>query len=681
MASVVLKSLSPRTVYVAAGMLMAVVAVGTAVALGLYRNAAYESGERHLKNTTLALAEHARQGIATAEIALRSTAEEYSRQIETGTFNEEDLHRLMRQRAKALPQLSSLLLIRPDSRLAAHSDVFPAPALDFGDRDYFVAQREAQTEASYFGVPVKGRVTRTWTHPISRRITGREGQMLGVAAAGMDVPYFHEVYRSLELGPGGHVFLFRQDGVLLTSYPQNEAQIGASFGAHPVFNSRSGAAPIGVLRAPGLMDDEPRLIAHHGVSGYPLVVVVSSTERHVLREWRRQSIYAAGAAGAALVLILAAAFVVSRQVRVSQYLAGEIAASEQRLNAIIGSAMDAIITVDEAQNVVLFNAAAEKIFCCGSEQALERPLDRFIPARYRDAHRGHVERFGRTGVTMRRMGENVVLAGLRASGEEFPIDASISQVVVGGRRFYTVILRDITERQKSAAQLEASHRELRELYGVMHEVREAERVRIARELHDELAQWLTALKMDVSWIASRLPKDLTRLSEKTAKMKEVVDTTVAAVRRIASDLRPVMIDDLGLVPAIEHLLHEFSQRTGILVSLDTQTEGMEFRDPVATAVYRMVQEALTNVARHAEATRVELSVTAEDGMLVVSVRDNGRGIDEERMRKAKSYGVLGIRERAQTLGGNARIYRADEGGTIVEINIPMRAQKREERAA
>ena len=674
-------NLSRRAILVAALILCGIVAFGTVLAFSLYRSAALASGEWHLRNTALALAEHARQGVMTAEIALSATAEEYGRHMIDGAFSEEALHRRMRQRAAELPQLSSLLVIRPDGVLAVHSEVFPAPALDFGDRDYFAAHRDARDAGSYFGAPVQGRVIKAWTHPISRRIAGRDGEFLGVATAGVDIPYFHDVYRSLELGPGGHVFLFRQDGVLLTSYPQNEAQLGASFGTHPLFSDRSRAGSTGVLHANGLIDEEARLIARHGVPGYPLVVAVSSTEKHVLREWRQQSLYGGGGALVAIGFILGVALLMSRQVRVSQDLAGEVAASEQRLNAIIESAMDAIITVDERQNIVLFNAAAEKIFRCPAEQAVGGPLDRFIPSRYRDGHRGHIERFGRTGVTMRRMGENIVLAGLRSDGEEFPIDASISQVVVNGRCFYTVILRDITERQKYAAQVEESHRELRELYGVMHEVREAERIRIARELHDELAQWLTALKMDVSWIAARLPREETRLAEKTSKMKEVVDTTVAAVRRIASDLRPVMIDDLGLVPAVEHLLHEFSQRTSILISLDAQTEGMEFHDPVATAVYRMVQEALTNVARHAEASRVEVCLEPDGEALVVRIRDNGRGIDDERVRKSKSYGLLGIRERAQTLGGTARIYRADEGGTVVEITIPLRAQRGEERAA
>jgi PAS domain S-box-containing protein len=676
-----ISNLSRRAVFITAGLLVVIVLAGTGIALALYRSAAIASGEWHLKNMVLVLAEHANQGLLTADSALRATAQEYAEQVASGTFSEDAFYGRMRQRAAELPQVAALLVIRADGALAVHSEDFPAPPLNYSDRDYFRAQRDAASDSAFFGMPVQGRVMKARTHPVSRRITGSDGKFLGVATVVMDMRYFHDVYRGLELGPDGHVFLLRGDGTLLTSFPQNEAGLGASFASHPLFRERLPTAAAGVLHTRGLTDGAPRLISYHSVAQYPLVVVVSSTERYVLREWRRQSLYAAGGTLAALAVIVLGAVALTRQVRVAEDLAAEVAQSGQRLNAIIGSAMDAIITVDENQKIRLFNAAAERIFKCRASEAVGGSLDRFIPPRFRDTHRSHIERFGKTGVTMRRMGENIVLAGVRADGEEFPIDASISQVLVGGRRFYTVILRDITERQKAAAQLEESHRELRELYGAMNEVREAERIRIARELHDELAQWLTALKMDVAWIAARLPKDMTRLIDKTTKMKEVVDTTVAAVRRIAADLRPVMIDDLGLVPAIEHLLHEFSERTGILVSLDTAAEGAELHDPIATAVYRMVQEALTNVARHAEATRVEVSLSVNGTELLVTIRDNGKGIEDAGLRKTKSYGVLGIRERAQTLGGSARIHRLEEGGTAVEILIPMRAQTRSERVA
>jgi PAS domain S-box-containing protein len=351
------------------------------------------------------------------------------------------------------------------------------------------------------------------------------------------------------------------------------------------------------------------------------------------------------------------------------------------LDGIIASAMDAIITVDNEQHVVMFNEAAEKVFRCPAGSAIGSPLDRFIPERFRAAHRGHVERFGMTGTTTRMMGAHLVLFGLRADGEEFPIDASISQVSASGNKFYTVILRDITERKNAADALKRSYEEMRELSSAMHDVREAERTRIARELHDELAQWLTALRMDVSWLASRLPREQPHLLERTEKMKDVVDTTVTAVRRIAADLRPVMLDDLGLVPAIESLLHGLSQRTGVVVSLDAESGELDFHEPLATSLYRMTQEALTNVARHSGATEVRVNIRQENDDLVLQVRDNGRGFDPEAATSRKSYGVLGIQERAHTLGGRVSITRVQAGGTLVEIVIPVARYRKRRQGA
>ena len=345
-----------------------------------------------------------------------------------------------------------------------------------------------------------------------------------------------------------------------------------------------------------------------------------------------------------------------------------------RLVSIIQSAMDPIITVDEDQKIVLFNSAAEKTFRCAAPMALGYSLERFLPQRYRAAHRGHIERFAATGVTMRRMGEQRVLVGLRADGEEFPLEASISQVTIEGRKLFTVILRDVTERQRARDELELSHTRLQELYAAMHEVREAERTRVALELHDELAQWLTALKMDAAWVAARLPPEPS-LGDRMTRILGVIDTTVAAVRRIAADLRPLMLDDLGLVPAIENLLHAFEERTGVVASLDVAHDDLEVQEPHATAVYRMVQEALTNVARHAQASEVSTTLRFDGARLEVRVRDNGKGLALEAPSSAKSFGLLGIRERAQTLGGAARIHSPSGGGTVVEISLPIGGER------
>ena len=360
---------------------------------------------------------------------------------------------------------------------------------------------------------------------------------------------------------------------------------------------------------------------------------------------------------------------VSEQVDQIDHVSASLEASNARLRGIIRSAMDAIVTIDETQRIVLFNAAAEKTFLCPVAEAVGSPLDRFIPERFRSAHGRHVEAFGHTGITDRAMGRQQ-LYGLRADGEEFPIDASISQVTVEGRKFYTVILRDVTRRIRAEDQVRRSLQELREMSATMHAVREAERTRIARELHDELAQWLTALKMDVSWLASRLPAGSDALRARTDKMKGLVDSTVASVRRIAADLRPVMLDDLGLMPSVQSLLQQLTERTGIAASLDLGGQEPEFGEPIATGAYRMVQEALTNVARHSQASEARVALRVQDGTLAIRISDNGVGLGAVGPER-KSFGLLGIRERAQTLGGSARIYSPDAGGTVVEISIPL----------
>jgi len=240
-----------------------------------------------------------------------------------------------------------------------------------------------------------------------------------------------------------------------------------------------------------------------------------------------------------------------------------LARSEARLRGILDSAMDAVITVDDQQKVALFNAAAEKMFGCPQEQAMGAPLAWFIPDRFRSAHSRHVDDFGATGVTSRRMAGARVVMGLRRNGEEFPIDASISQLTDGTSRFYTVVLRDVSERMRALESLARSKEELRELASAASSAREQEQSRIARELHDELAQAMSTLKMDLSLIRSSSSGEDASLVKRLERMETQIDATIAAMRRIASDLRPLTLDDLGLAPAIESLVHDFERRSGV----------------------------------------------------------------------------------------------------------------------
>ncbi|MFZ3322494.1 MAG: PAS domain-containing sensor histidine kinase [Usitatibacter sp.] len=340
---------------------------------------------------------------------------------------------------------------------------------------------------------------------------------------------------------------------------------------------------------------------------------------------------------------------------------------EGLIGAIVESAMDAIITVDQSQRIVVFNSAAERVFGWTRAEVLGAPLYRLIPERLRKAHEGHIGKFGQGVAASRRMAGARIVQGLRRNGEEFPIEASISHVAEGGRLYFTVILRDVTERVRSEAELERSREELHEFAVATNTVREQEKTRIARELHDELGQTLTALKIDLGWIRERVKSDGEAVV-KLASMQGLLDSTVASTRRISSDLRPLMLDDLGLVAACEWLVHSFRARTGKACSFE-MTGDLELADPYATAIFRVLQESLTNVTKHAEATQVAVSLGRSDGKVALSVKDNGRGFSESDARKPNSYGLIGMRERAYVLGGIATIESTPRGGTLVRLEF------------
>ena len=364
---------------------------------------------------------------------------------------------------------------------------------------------------------------------------------------------------------------------------------------------------------------------------------------------------------------------------VSQRLRAEAsqARSEARLRGILDSAMDAIITVDESQRIVLFNTAAEEVFRCPREEAVGASLSWFIPHRFRAGHSTHIARFGTAGVESRRMGSARVVMGLRRDGEEFPIEASISQTSDAGQRFYTVILRDITERVRSDEALRQSREEIQNLALAANAAREQEKRRIARELHDELGQSLTALKMDVEALREIAAESGPGpMMDKLASMRALLDATVAASRRISADLRPMMLDDLGLTAAADWLTQNFTERSGIRCELVLDERvNFDVPDPYATAIFRVLQESLTNIAKHAAATQVKATMERSGNDIILSVRDNGKGFDTGGATKPGSFGLVGLRERAYLLGGALSIDSAPGRGTVVEFRIPVPDQE------
>jgi signal transduction histidine kinase/CheY-like chemotaxis protein len=234
------------------------------------------------------------------------------------------------------------------------------------------------------------------------------------------------------------------------------------------------------------------------------------------------------------------------------------------------------------------------------------------------------------------------------------------------------LLAASAERRRAEEQLRSSHQQLRELASRLQSVREDERTHIAREIHDELGQSLTALKMELSWVGKSLTREgVEKVMPKIRSMSELIDQTIHQVRRLSTELRPGVLDHLGLVAAVEWQTEEFKTRTGIDCEVRASLNDQGLSDDRCTAIFRILQETLTNVARHANASRVSVSLKQEDDNLVLEVQDNGKGFDNEGARFT-SLGLLGMRERALLLGGELYISSVPGKGSRIAVKIPFR---------
>jgi len=346
--------------------------------------------------------------------------------------------------------------------------------------------------------------------------------------------------------------------------------------------------------------------------------------------------------------------------------------SEARYRELVQNANSVILRRDTRGNITFFNEFAQSFFGYNEDEILgENVIGTIVPetdsagrnlaAMIRDIGL-HPERYASNeNENMRRNGDRVWIAWTnKAIRDE---DGNIVEILCVGN--------DITERKEVELELKESRRQLRNLSAYLQSAREQERTTIAREIHDELGQVLTALKMDLSWLNKKLPKDPKALLEKTVSMTELIDTTIQSVKRISSELRPGLLDDLGLTAAMEWMAEEFRDRTGIKCELSVDPEEIILDEDVATAIFRIFQETLTNTTRHANATQVKVILEKKAGTLLLTVTDNGKGITEKQILEPESFGLIGMRERAYYLAGEFNIRGIRGKGTEVTVKIPV----------
>jgi signal transduction histidine kinase len=271
---------------------------------------------------------------------------------------------------------------------------------------------------------------------------------------------------------------------------------------------------------------------------------------------------------------------------------------------------------------------------------------------------GEVQRF--TAKSTKRLSNNFVEV------TAIPIKNEYDEVVQ-----LLSVSNDITERKNAEDDLVKKNIELRQLSLHLENIREEERTKMSREIHDELGQQLTGLKMEISWLNRNLQEKDEKTSAKINSCLDLIDETIHSVRRIATELRPSILDDLGLAEALNWQGSEFSNQTGIPLTFYSSLEEIKFPPLLSIAIFRVFQEALTNVARHAAATRVTSSLEVKDNLLLLTVSDNGKGFVMQPDAERKSLGLLGMRERVEILNGIFTLNSQPGEGTIVSIKIPL----------
>jgi signal transduction histidine kinase len=240
---------------------------------------------------------------------------------------------------------------------------------------------------------------------------------------------------------------------------------------------------------------------------------------------------------------------------------------------------------------------------------------------------------------------------------------------------YHGFLFEITESKRAEVEREESRSGLRALAAQAHLVREEERMSVAREIHDELGQALTLLRLDLSWLSSRMyalgsDEAIKPIMEKIGSMEQLIHWTLQSVRRILSSLRPPLLDEAGLKEAIEFHLQSFAKRLAIRYECDA-TPISALPTSTSTAIFRIFQEILTNVARHANASRVRVTLAEANSTVILAVQDNGCGITQDKLANASGFGLLGMQERAWAIGGELEITGSPRSGTCVRLRLPL----------
>jgi PAS domain S-box-containing protein len=351
-----------------------------------------------------------------------------------------------------------------------------------------------------------------------------------------------------------------------------------------------------------------------------------------------------------------------------------LAESEEKFRSIFDNATDGMLVADpDDKRFLMVNRTMSEMLGYSTEEVLE--LSVF------DIHLEKDLPYVLGAFEKQTRGEESLATDipvLRKDGSVFYADVNSALVALEGRHYLLGIFRDMTERRRMEEELKKSQEELRSLYTRLSDVREEERTMVAREIHDGLGQSLAVLSMQIDLLRAKPPKRPEAVSEKLLSMEDLVERSIAEMRRICTELRPGVLDHLGLGPAIEWQAQEFQERTGIRCHVEADLENTSLDQSLATAVFRILQESLANVARHSGAGDVWIDCGKKGRRIELVVSDDGKGITERQTSSPKSLGIAGMRERAREWGGELDVSGVPDEGTTVAVRIPIRRRARQD---
>ncbi len=344
--------------------------------------------------------------------------------------------------------------------------------------------------------------------------------------------------------------------------------------------------------------------------------------------------------------------------------------SEKRFRTLFNNADDAVF-VNQFTPDLRFGSFTEvnnlACFRLGYSRDEFKSLDPYViyPERYFPAIQKACRELANTGHAI------FEALQIRKDRRQIPVEVKSHLFELDGQPSILSIARDITDRKRTEQRLNVTSQKLRNLASRLQTIREEERTSIAREIHDELGQLLTVLKIQTALLLNKLKSNQSELKEKIGSIIELIDQTVESVQKISAKLRPGILDELGLVPAIEWQSQEFQNRTGIYCDYTLPKGEVIVSEDKATAIFRMLQEALTNVARHAGAKKVSVILKQDNHALTLEVTDNGHGITPGQRDNPNSLGLLGMKERALIFGGQVKIHGVRGKGTNVKVEMPL----------